>query len=585
MFLYGMRLMGNGLKEGSSGTLRKVLGSVTNSPVKAFFLGVIVTAIIQSSTATIVITSGLVAASLLTLRQSLGIIIGANVGTTVTGQIIRLLDLNTSSTSWLQMFKPSTLAPVALIIGIILIMFLHTKNSDTIGTVAMGFGILFTGLLNMTASVNTLSETGIFESLFAKLGDNPFIGYLTGAGVAFILQSSSATIGILQAFSATGGLTFKAIYAVIVGIYLGDCVTTALVCSIGAKADAKRVGIVNILFNLSETVLVLVGVTIAHKLGLLDAIWDKPINSGGIANTNTIFNLSCAVLLFPLIGVYEKLSRIIVKDEKVPENKYAEKLATLNPAFAATPAIALNACYAVLITMFDVSRSNLRKAFGLLNHYDGKIFQEVYDEEDNVDIMADSVSKYLLAISPKLRMDYHVRIMDQYYKDVSEFERLSDHSLNIAELAQTLDKDKIHFSPTALREIDVITRIISLIFNYTEKAFKIKDVEAAKHIEPLEQVIDDIVDTLKLNHVERLRKGSCTVEGGTIFLNFLAEVERVSDVCSNIGVATLARTQPEVASLSHNYITELYTKPEFIAEYNALHDKYFAELGDLKVTD
>ena len=345
MFLYGMRLMGNSLKESSSGTLKVAMEHVTNNPIKAFLLGVAITALIQSSTATIVITSGLVGAGILSLHQALGIIIGANVGTTVTGQIIRLLDVDASSGSWLRIFQPSSLAPIALIVGIILIMGVKFKNSKAIGNIAIGFGILFSGLLNMTGAVNSLSESGIVETLFTGLGDNPFLGYVTGAGVAFVLQSSSATIGILQAFSSSGVLTFKAIYAVIVGIYLGDCITTAIVCSIGADAESRRVGVVNILFNLSKTVLVLVGVTVAQSLGQLNGLWDLPVTSGIIANTNTVFNLSCAILLLPLLGVYEKLARRIIKDEPESEDKYKEKLDSLSPAFFTTPALALRSCY------------------------------------------------------------------------------------------------------------------------------------------------------------------------------------------------------------------------------------------------
>ena len=371
MFLYGMRLMGDGLKESSSGTLKIAMEHVTNNPIKAFLLGVAVTAIIQSSTATIVITSGLVGAGIITLRQSLGVIIGANVGTTVTGQIIRLLDLD-GAAGWLQIFKPSSLAPIALIAGIILLMGKKYKNSKTLGDILIGFGILFSGLLNMTGAVNKLTETGIFNSLFANLGSSPFLAYLTGAAVAFILQSSSATIGILQAFSTSGILKFNAIYALIVGVYLGDCVTTAIVCSIGAKAEAKRVGVVNILFNLSETVLVLVGVTIVHRLGLLDGLWDRTVNSGMIANTNTIFNLSCSICLFPMLRTYEKLSRRIVKDEPKPvkEEKYRDELEALNPGFVNTPALALQSCYHLLLTLFRASRDNIEKSFTLLEHYD-----------------------------------------------------------------------------------------------------------------------------------------------------------------------------------------------------------------------
>ena len=341
MFLYGMRMMGDGLKESSSGALRRIMERVTGTPFKAFLLGLVMTAVIQSSTATIVITSGLVGAGIISLHQSLGIIIGANVGTTVTGQIIRLLDLNSSGTSFLQLFKPSTLAPLALIIGIALIMGKPFKGSDKTGKIVIGFGILFSGLLNMTDAVSTLTETGIIESLFSRLGENPLIGYLIGAGVAFVLQSSSATIGILQAFSTSGQLTFNAIYAVLVGIYLGDCVTTAIVCNIGAKPDAKRVGVVNILFNLSKTVLILVGVNLAHRLGLLDGLWHSTVYSGSIANTNTVFNLSCALLMFPLLGVYEKLSLKLVKGETAaranPQQASLQTLDILNPVFLSTP--------------------------------------------------------------------------------------------------------------------------------------------------------------------------------------------------------------------------------------------------------
>ena len=394
MFLYGMKLMGNSLKESSSGTLKNIMEGMTNSPVKAFVLGLFVTALIQSSTATIVITSGLVAAEIITLKQSLGIIIGANVGTTITGQIIRLMDINSSSTAWLQIFKPATLAPIALIIGIIFIMFCNFKNSRLAGNIAMGFGILFTGLMAMTDSVTGLSETGVFDSLFKSIGSNPFIGYLVGAAVAFILQSSSATIGILQSFSMTGLFTFGGVYAIIVGVFLGDCVTTAIVCSIGAKPDSRRVGLVNIVFNICKSILVFLGVLIAHSLGLLDGIWDAPINSGGIANANTVFNLVCAVVLLPFIGSFEKLSHVMVKDDPIPVNKYEAKLNALDPVFFSTPALAFNSCYDALLTMLDCSILNVRKGLALLRNYDQKEFDFIKEEEMNIDLFADRISNF-----------------------------------------------------------------------------------------------------------------------------------------------------------------------------------------------
>ena len=578
MFLYGMRLMGDGLKESSSGTLKKAMESLTNNHFKAFLLGVAVTAIIQSSTATIVITSGLVGAGIISRRQSLGVIVGANVGTTVTGQIIRLLDLNTASAPVLQFFKPSTLAPLALIIGVTLVMFIKSANRARVGNIAIGFGILFSGLLNMTGSVDSLNETGIFESLFSGLGASPVIGYLTGAGVAFVLQSSSAAVGILQAFSASGQLTFKAIYAVIVGIYLGDCVTTAIVCYIGAKSDAKRVGIINILFNLSKTVLVLAVVGIVHRLGLLDPLWDKTVNSGDIANTNSIFNLSCAVLLFPCLNLYDRLSVKLVKDDPVVRNRYADKIESLNPAFFSTPALALNSCYDTLLTMFQASRSNIEMALGLFSSYDEKIVSAILEEEDNVDMLADRLSDYLVHLAPHISLDLHTRILDQYYKDVGEFERLSDHAVNISELATELMKKETAFSAQATHELSVLADLISTILDCAENAFAHRDLDAAKHIEPLEEVVDDMTNALRDNHLERLRAGKCNVYAGTDFLNLLTNLERISDVCSNIGVATVARAEPELATLSHEYVTSLHRTDYFNQQYAQAHDHYFSKL-------
>ncbi len=580
MFLYGMRMMSGGLKSSASGTLKNIMEKVTNSPINAFLLGVAVTAIIQSSTATIVITSGLVAAGIISLKQSLGIIIGANVGTTVTGQIIRLLDIDGSAGSVLQFFKPSTLAPIALIIGIVLIMFCKFRRSDTIGTIAMGFGILFSGLMNMTGAVSSLTDSPLMHGLFTSIGDNHFVGYLIGAGVAFVLQSSSATIGILQAFSFSGNLTFKAVYAVITGVYLGDCVTTAIVCSIGAKADSKRVGIVNILFNIGKTVLALVGVNIFHALGLLDRLWEAPVNSGIIADTNTVFNLACAVLLLPLVGVFEKLSRKIVKDEPEKVDKYAEKLNALSPVFFSTPALALRSCYDVLKESLSVSIHSINKALGLIEKFSPEVYKEVEEEEDDVDVLTDSVSDYMVQLSGHLKEDYHVKILDEYYKVVTEFERLSDHALNLAMCARSLEEDKISFSDPSLRELEIVRDLLNKIFNYTTSAYEKRDVAAARHIEPLEEVMDDMINALHDNHLARLRTGTCTIHAGTVFLDILNNIERISDVCSNIGIAVIARVNPEVANLAHSYISSLHkgSDENYNHEYEAAHEEFFDRL-------
>ena len=582
MFLYGMRLMGNGLKESSSGTLKKALEKVTRTPFTAFLMGVGMTAVIQSSTATIVITAGLVGAGIISLRNSLGIVIGANVGTTVTGQIIRLLDLNTSGVSFLEFFRPSTLAPLALIIGVIAVMNNKIGISEKAAQIIIGFGILFSGLMKMTESVSKLTETGIIDKLFTMMGDNPVIGYAVGAGVAFVLQSSSATIGILQAFSTSGQMTFSEIYAVLVGIYLGDCVTTALVCNIGAKPDAKRVGLVNILFNLSETVLILTVVTVAHSFGLLDFIWNSTIRSGGIANTNTIFNLSCAILLLPMLGVYEKISRRLIKDEPEDEEAtHSDKLDALNPVFFSTPAIAFNACYEVLLEMYQLARKNVMRSFELVSGFDPEKMKKVDRDEKMIDLMADRVNNYLIQISAHITAKNHIEIMNHYYSVIGEFEHLGDKATNICEIAESMNKENIKFSAMAMKELNVLRELLTTVLDYTDVTFRKCNVEAARHIEPLEEVVDDMVALLKENHLERLRKGECSVFSGTEFLNLLTEVEHISDVCSNVGLATVARVTPEMKHQIHNYLSDLHSGNDavFNKEYKEAKERYFRLLA------
>ena len=584
MFLYGMRMMGDGLKESSSGTLRSAMEKVTGTPFKAFLLGLFLTALIQSSTATIVITSGLVGAGIITLHQSLGIIIGANVGTTVTGQIIRLLDLNTSGTSFLQFFKPSTLAPLALIIGIVLIM--SRKGSDRVGKIVIGFGILFSGLMNMTDAVSSLTESGIVEVLFSRLGENPIIGYLVGLGVSFVLQSSSASIGILQAFSTSGVLTFNAIYSVLMGIYLGDCVTTAIVCNIGAKADSRRVGVANILFNLGKTALIIIGVTLLRSFGILDGIWHAAVDSGIIANTNTVFNLASALLLLPTMGIIKNISLKIVKDDVIEPKEITSHsdlkiLDRLNPVFLQTPGLALNACYDVLMEMFRLADKNINRSFEVVNSYNPELVSKIRSDEDALDTMADRVSSYLMQISTHIDSDEQTEIMNHYYSIISEFERLGDHAMNIAETAEGLNQEDITFSDYALRELSVVRDLIRNILNYTGKTFKNCDAKAAQHIEPLEEVVDDMVNALRQNHLNRLRLHQCSVLAGTEFLNMLSDIERISDICSNVGVFTIARVRPEIKHEVHDYVSKLHSGNDegFNREYEAAHDHYFELLN------
>ena len=580
LFLYGMRLMGDGLKKGSTDALKRAMEKVTNSPLTGFFLGLAVTAVIQSSTATIVLTSGLVGAGILTLRQSIGIILGANVGTTVTGQIIRLLDVNASAASWLNLFKPSTLAPLAAVIGILFLMAFKTRKSETVGGIAMGFGILFTGLLSMTSAVAPLSESEAFARMFTGLSNAPVLGFLLGTGVAFLLQSSSATIGILQAISMTGALTFSSVYAIIIGVNIGDCVTTAIVCSIGSKADAKRTGVIHILFNIAGSVLIIVGMLLLKNFGVLDPLWNKVMTSGGIANVHTTFRLVSAVVLLPVCRKFEQLSRKIVKDDKEIGENVDHELELLDEKFFTSPALALSGASEAITTMARLARAAVSGAMDNLRSYDQKAVDVINKNEDHIDKLADHVDNYLIKLSPHVPTGHGNDLLNYYIQCFSEFERIGDYAVNLTENAQELLNRNVQFSPMAQQEIVVLKEALEEIIDYAYRAFAATDNQAARCIEPVEEVVDDLVATLRSNHIRRLRDGQCTVYAGLTFLDILVNIERIADQCSNIGVYTLSMFDKNIMNNHHDYIHELHqgNDPFFNESYRKTHDKYFGML-------
>ena len=580
LFLYGMRLMSRGLEQGSSGALKSAMEKLTTSPVGAFFLGLAATAAIQSSTATIVLTSGLVAAGIISLHQSLGIIIGANVGTTVTGQIIRLLDLNATSASWLNLFKPDTLAPIAAIVGILLIMAFRFRSAQRTGTIVMGFAILFTGLVNMTGAVKPLSESAAFGRLFLTLADKPVLGYLAGMAVAFSIQSSSAAVGILQALSTTGALSFSSVYSVIIGIYLGDCVTTAIVCSVGARADAKRTGIVHILFNLSGTVLVLVVVAILHRLGVFGSFWAAPITSGGIANTHTVFKLAGAAVLLPVCTVFEKLSRKIIPDDKFSPRRDELDLQALDDNLFEAPELALAAVKKIVAEMASLAAENVRRGFSTLMEFDQEAIDRVGEDEDLIDSLADHAGDYMVRLSPHLGAGRSSDRLSYYIKCVDEFERIGDHAVNLTESASELHSRELRFSPGAQEELRLLRELIQEILDKAGKAFLDGDRAEAFRIEPMEEVVDELVAMMRNRHLLRLRTGECSVSDGFIFQDILVNAERISDQCSNIGVHTLSLVDAAVAAMEHDYILHLHQgeNEAYNAEYAAVRKRYLARL-------
>ena len=558
LFLYGMRLMGDGLKKGSSDAFKRAMEKVTNNPLVGFLLGLVVTAVIQSSTATIVLTSGLVGAGVMSLHQSIGVILGANVGTTVTGQIIRLLDVNASETSLLNFFKPSTLAPLAAIIGILFIMVVKGRKSDTIGSITMGFGILFTGLLGMTAAVSPLSESETFANMFYQLSGQPVLGFLLGTGVAFLLQSSSATIGILQAISTTGALTFSSVYAIIIGVNIGDCVTTAIVCSIGSEADAKRTGVIHILFNIAGSILVVAALMVLRGFGTLDPLWDQVLTSGGIANVHTVFRLFSAILLLPVCNQFEKLSRKLIKDDVRLGESVEHELSLLDEKFFTSPAIALSGAGEAITTMARLARTGVMSAMGVLDEYNAHEIKVINENEDHIDKLADHVDNYLIRLSPHMPNGHGNDLLNYYIQCFGEFERIGDHAVNLTENAQEFIDRNASLSPMARQELKVLREVLGEILDYTYKAFAATDYDAARRIEPVEEVVDDLVATLRTNHIRRVRDGQCTVYAGLTFLDILVNVERIADQCSNIGVFTLSMTDERIMNNHHDYIHALH---------------------------
>ena len=587
LFLYGMRVMGDGLKSGASGAFKKAMEKVTNNPFVGFLLGFFVTAVIQSSKATIVLTSGLVAAGILTLHQSLGVILGANVGTTMTAQIIRLLDINAGAASWLNFFKPSTLAPMAAVIGILLIMLFKFKNSDTYGSIAMGFAILFTGLLNMTAAVEPLSSSPEFTNILVEFSHIPILGFLVGAGATFIIQSSSATVGILQAMTSTGTLTFSSVYPIIIGVNIGDCVTTAIACALGSKADAKRTGVVHVVFNIFALVLIVAAVMIVRHMGLLDAIWDNPITSGGIANTHTLFRLLAAITLLPFCGKFETISRMIIKDDAEEVDDAQHELTLLDEKLFTSPALALSSVNEAISKMARLSIESAHRAMKTIYDYSKEEIEAIEAQEKVIDALADNVDNYLVKFSPHVMTERDNSLFNFYIQSFSEFERIGDYAVNLTENADEIEKRKTEFSDGCKYELDLMMSAIEEILDYTYRAFAEKDPMLARYIEPIEEVVDDLVATARKNHIKRLRGGKCGIYSGVVFLDILVNIERIADQCSNLGCYVLGLYDLSVAKSHHDYVSWLHHGNDefFNEEYKKIHEKYYSKLEQVNTID
>ena len=437
----------------------------------------------------------------------------------------------------------------------------------------------------MSAAVSPLGESALFTQILEQFSEIPVLGFIAGTAVAFLIQSSSATIGILQAMATTGALTFSSIYAIIIGVNIGDCVTTAIVCSIGSKADAKRTGVIHILFNIAGSLIVILALMAGRQLGALDWLWDKAMSSGDIANVHTLFRLISAVLLLPATRGFERLSYIIVKDDKTAVENVDRELKLLNVKFFDSPSLALSSINTAITTMGRLAREDVTKAMGTLLTFEQGTVDLVNENEDHIDQLADAVDHYMVGLSPhlgSLRADSD--LLNFYIQCFSEFERIGDHAVNLTENATELYGHKRTFSHYAQQEILILTEALQEILTYAYSGFKKVDYEAARRVEPVEEVIDELVAALRGNHIKRLREGKCSTYAGLTFLDMLVNVERIADQCSNLGMYILAQ-QPGNSGLNHHEYTRYLHQGNdtfFNEMFRERYDYYFGLLAQIQ---
>ena len=584
MFLYGIEVMGDGLKNSSGAALKRVLEKVTGNVVMGVLTGALVTAVIQSSTATIVLTVALIGAGVLNLKQAVSIVMGANIGTTVTAQIIRLGSIQSDGSFLLWLFDTDTLAPIALVAGIVLLMFIKSKKSKTIGDICIGFGVLFVGLELMTDGVKPLIGTDAFTA-FVSFLSNPLFGILFGLILTVLVQSSSATVGMLQTVASVpgSGITFAMAYPVIMGINLGTCVTTAMVCSIGSSKDAKRTGVVHIAFNTIGTVLFLVVMTLMQRFAVFgEGFWVRSVDSGGIANFQTVFNLVTAVVLIPFADWMVKLSLKIVKDDK-PEVERHPELHTLDEKLYNSPAMALAVTMKAVAEAGRLAQLNFQRGCKVLAKYDPVLVAEINKDEDCIDQFTDSSDRFLIGLSKVVETEADDRQLDMLMQTVPNFERIGDYATNLVELAEKLQSEGTGFSDTAKKELALITRAVNEILDITVKAFASDDNEASKSIEPLEETIDDMIMMLKDRHTKRLKNGQCSVGSGLVFMEALTYFERASDQCSSIAVMMLARNNEQILQNHYDYLREIHEGNDvaYLAERERRREQYIKPLKEI----
>lgn len=559
-FLYGMSLLGSGLEKASGGRLERTLEKMSNNIFKAVLFGALVTAAIQSSSATTVIVVGLVNANIIKLKQAIGVIMGANIGTTITAHILSLMDIQ-SDNFIMNLLKPTSWAPLVSIIGIILYMAGKKASQKDLGQILLGFGILFFGMFQMSDAVAPLEQVPGFIALFKNFS-NPILGVLAGAVVTAIIQSSAASIGILQALTSTGQITFSSAIPIILGQNIGTCITP-IMASFGASKNAKRSAFVHLSFNIIGTLIFLFAVyAFQYTIGF--SFWNNPINSNDIANFHSIFNVAVTIILIPFAGLLEKLAIHFIRGDESDESD-TDMTASLDDRFLRSPGLAINHASQCVLKMGQLAFKNLQSVTQLFSNHDAKQIEKIRERENLIDKLEDRVSIYLVRLSEGELTEPESRQVSLLLQIQSEFERIGDYAINIQECADHLADSGSHFSTSAFEELKTLSDAVSECIGKALSSFEKNDVAVANSIEPLEEVVDIVEELLKERHIERLKEGQCSVDAAFPFIESLSNYERIADHCANVGMYMIAHAaknqnidRHEYRRILHQGLTEYY---------------------------
>ncbi|MDE5584460.1 MAG: Na/Pi cotransporter family protein [Ruminococcus sp.] len=582
-FLYGMNVMSTGLEKLTGGKLEVALKKMTSNKFKSILLGMGVTIAIQSSSAMTVMLVGFVNSGLMTLAQTIGVCFGSNIGTTFTAWILCLGDIKTSDNGGilaflLKMLKPESFSPLVALIGVIMIMASKKNKKKDIGRILAGFAVLMTGMTLMSDSVDPLAQSEDFKKLLTAF-ENPVLGVLVGAGFTGIIQSSAGSIGILMAFSKAGALTYGMALPIIMGCNIGTCVT-ALLSTFGVSKDAKRVAWTHILVKIIGTIILLPIIMImqsAFNLG----IFNETVGYVGIAVMHTIFNVATTVMFLPFTNQLVALSKLVIRDGKESENDSKKHVLTgLDERLLKTPSVAVQTCRTATIEMADLTKETICMALDIILNYNAESAETVNENEDIIDRFEDTINGYLLKISKSSVTGRDSRIVSKMMHCIGNFERISDHAVNLVESAQEIHDKKISFSDECINEIKIITEAISENIDRSFRAYNDNDLHMAHTVEPLEEVVDNLSIELKNRHIRRLQNDECTVELGYIFQDILTNLERISDHCSNIACILI---QTDEKTDFHTYLNDVKENDEsFHEEYRNYAERYFSRLDVAK---